>query len=237
MDPSKADFVSRAAALEHAPSHARRLLVARTALVRFARRKPVWAAGTPATHLYFVRAGVVREAVDDVIVGFRGRGEVAGEVSAIAAAAGARACHHTGGVAHEEVQAYALAVADLAELMGAEARLAVHLAGVVAARRRTVEARFGGLPARTAEARVAVAVLELADAFGVRDSRGVILNLRVTHKELASMVGASRETASVAVAAWRRAGLLQVQDRRLVLLDAARLADVAAGVLTYSGRA
>ena len=237
MDPSKAEFITKAVALERSPPAVRTKVVALSATVRFARRKVIWSADAPATHLYVVRAGVVREAIGEVIVGFRGRGEVVGEVSAIAAATGGEGDHHTEGIAHEEVQAYALAIEELAALLPLEPRLATRLATVAVARRRTVEQRLACLPTRTAEARIAFAVLELAAAFGVRDSRGVILNLRVTHRELASMVGASRETASVTVAAWRRARLIQVEDRRFVLLDEPRLHDVALGVLAYSGRA
>jgi CRP-like cAMP-binding protein len=231
LDTTKADFFVRAAILDRVAAPARARVLARTTEVRFARRAALWTEGADATHLLWIRSGVVRESIGagtkEVVVGFRGRGEVAGDVGALLAATGADGRHHTVARAHEDTAAYALPAAELAALLAAEPPIALGLAGVGAARRRTVERRLGCVPTRSAEARIASALLELAEAFGVRDSRGIIVNLRVTHRELASMVGASRETASVAVAGWRRAGLVGVEDRRLVLLDAGALAAVA----------
>ena len=42
-------------------------------------------------------------------------------------------------------------------------------------------------------------LLELTEDFGVRDSRGVIINLKLTHKEMAALIGATRETVSFAI--------------------------------------
>jgi CRP/FNR family transcriptional regulator len=71
--------------------------------------------------------------------------------------------------------------------------------------------------------------LELSDTFGVRDSRGVILNLRLTHRDLASLVGINRETASFAILELRAEGLVQSEGKRLVLLDPEALAARASG--------
>jgi CRP-like cAMP-binding protein len=50
--------------------------------------------------------------------------------------------------------------------------------------------RFQGLGLRQ---RLAMALLELSQKFGVQDARGTILILPVTHEDLADLVGASRQ--------------------------------------------
>jgi CRP/FNR family transcriptional regulator len=51
-------------------------------------------------------------------------------------------------------------------------------------------ANFVGLGLRE---RLAGALLELAEKFGVRDSRGTMLTIKLTHADLAELVGASRQ--------------------------------------------
>jgi CRP/FNR family transcriptional regulator len=86
-------------------------------------------------------------------------------------------------------------------------------------RKRTLERRVKNLLFYSVHARLALILLELALGFGVRDSRGTIVNLRLTHRELASIIGATRETVSFAVLDLRRHGLILSEGKRIILLD------------------
>jgi CRP/FNR family transcriptional regulator len=79
----------------------------------------------------------------------------------------------------------------------------------------------------SARARLAGLLLDLADRFGVRDSEGVIVDLRLTHRELAALIGATRETVSVAIVELRDAGLVRTDARRAVLLNVDALREIA----------
>ena len=72
---------------------------------------------------------------------------------------------------------------------------------------------------KTAHARLADLFLRLSAQFGVRDARGVIVNIRLTHKEMAALIGASRETVSFAILDLRKEGLILTEDKRVVILD------------------
>ena len=76
---------------------------------------------------------------------------------------------------------------------------------------------------KTAHARIASLLLDLAKTFGVRDSRGTIVNLKLTHKELAAMIGATRETVSFAIVALRKQGIVETEGKRVILLDESKL--------------
>lgn len=97
------------------------------------------------------------------------------------------------------------------------------VSSVVVARRATIEQRFGKMLYGGAMARFATLLVELADKFGVRDARGVIINLKLTHRELADMIGTSRETVSFSILDLKKQGLLVVEEKRIVLLDQAGL--------------
>ena len=86
-------------------------------------------------------------------------------------------------------------------------------------KRRLVENRIGSLLFKTAHSRLANLFLDLAEDFGVRDSRGVIVNIKLTHKEMASLIGATRETVSFAILDLRKSGLILTESKRVIILD------------------
>ena len=62
----------------------------------------------------------------------------------------------------------------------------------------------------------------LAERFGVRDSRGVIITPELSHEELAEMIASSRPMASRLIAEFIQRGELARRDKRYILLKSAR---------------
>ena len=75
--------------------------------------------------------------------------------------------------------------------------------------------RFVGLDAR---GRLALSLLELAEKFGVRDARGVLLPLSLSHAELGTMVGTSRQHVTTQLRDFERDGLIARAGRRLIVI-------------------
>lgn len=68
--------------------------------------------------------------------------------------------------------------------------------------------------------RLAKALLALAERHGHQEPDGsLVIAIRLTHKELAGMVGASRENVSRALAAFRKRGVLTYDSTAIRLLD------------------
>jgi len=61
-------------------------------------------------------------------------------------------------------------------------------------------------------------LLELGTRFGVKDSRGTILTVRLTHEDLADMVGASRQKVTEHIKQFERQRAILRQGRQLILL-------------------
>jgi CRP/FNR family cyclic AMP-dependent transcriptional regulator len=61
----------------------------------------------------------------------------------------------------------------------------------------------------------------LAMKFGVRDSRGLLLNVRLTEFDLAELIGASRPKVSTCLSKLEREGLVKRDRRRLILASEA----------------
>jgi CRP-like cAMP-binding protein len=96
-----------------------------------------------------------------------------------------------------------------------------------------VHAKLERLSRSPAEARVAAALLEICDDGGTALPNGEYrLELPVSQEDLASLAGTTRETASTAVAAFARAGLVRGNRLNgLLLLDPAGLAAAAEAVV------
>jgi len=75
------------------------------------------------------------------------------------------------------------------------------------------------LSSSKADARIRMGIYDLAKRHGVQDAHGTIIDLKITHQELAEMVGTSRETVTRVIARLREEGIIEVAQRRMTLLD------------------
>jgi CRP/FNR family transcriptional regulator, cyclic AMP receptor protein len=112
----------------------------------------------------------------------------------------------------------------------AEPALYARIARSLARRALRVQRKLEAFSRASVEARVAAALLELAEeGGGVLPGGAVRLDLPLSQEDLAGLAGTTRESCSSAVAAFARAGLVRgARLRGLVLLDPAGLAELAA---------
>lgn len=82
---------------------------------------------------------------------------------------------------------------------------------------------------QTLEERIAVALLDLADKFGLPDARGTIINLRFGHRNIAELVSGSRPKVSVCLRRFALEGVLIQERRRLIVVP-----DKLSAILTRS---
>jgi CRP/FNR family cyclic AMP-dependent transcriptional regulator len=79
------------------------------------------------------------------------------------------------------------------------------------------------LSSSTADARIRMGIYQLAKRHGIRDAHGTIIDLKITHQELAEMVGTSRETVTRVLSRLREQGIIEIDQRRITLMDAKAL--------------
>ena len=51
------------------------------------------------------------------------------------------------------------------------------------------------------------------------DGRGIVIALKITHQEMANLIGSTRETVSLTLSQFKRKGLIQNEGRRVILAD------------------
>jgi CRP-like cAMP-binding protein len=186
---------------------------------RVSRGRLLAAQGDPATALSFIGMGRVRlaRAMSDgrsLSLGYRGVGDVLGE-----AALGGAAAHRESAVAAEDVEALAVPVATLRSLMAQDGALAAAMMVVMVDRQGDTEERLASMLFRNVESRLAEFLLKAMGRWGIPDPRGVLIAAPFTHQEMASMIGSTRETVTLTLGDLRRRGVLDVDRRRVVVLD------------------
>jgi CRP-like cAMP-binding protein len=98
---------------------------------------------------------------------------------------------------------------------------------LIGMRLRTFRSRIEELLCKSAHARIAHALLDLADRHGVTDTDGVLISLRLSQGDLGRLVGLSRETVNAILQEWREQNLLEMDRRSVRLRDPARLRQIA----------
>jgi CRP/FNR family transcriptional regulator len=101
--------------------------------------------------------------------------------------------------------------------------LALHLLRGLAQRLRRTNEVMTDLVFTDVPGRVAKALLDLADRFGVQRPDGLQVNHDLTQEELAQLVGASRETVNKALADFVGRGWIQLSAKSVLLVDPERL--------------
>jgi CRP/FNR family transcriptional regulator, cyclic AMP receptor protein len=186
---------------------------------RFGRGDVIFDEGDPGDKLFAVIRGKVklaRTAPDgrENLQAVLGPGEMFGELSLFdPKPRTARAIAVTDTVlaslAHEELRPWITGRPDVA----------VQLLQALAQRLRRANDVLADLVFSDVPARVAKALLALAERFGQPTADGLRVAHDLTQEELAQLVGASRETVNKALADFSARGWLQVESRAVVILD------------------
>jgi len=87
------------------------------------------------------------------------------------------------------------------------------------ARRKDLETRVEQLIFKDVGAKLAELLLNLGHEHGVSHERGTVVGLKITHQEMANLIGSTRETVSLTLSQFKRKGLIQTEGRRVILSD------------------
>ncbi len=191
------------------------------------KKQSLWLSGDGVRHVFLIRSGLVKtsrisEDGRELTLHLFQRNDLLGETALVLHGATGQP-HETVAETLDESTIYSIPAEEFLRAMRMHPELAMTITRLVAHRRRALERRIDSLLFKTAHARLANLFLDLKPRFGVRDARGTILNLKLTHREMASLIGASRETVSFAILDLRKDGLILTEDKRVVLLDEDRL--------------
>jgi CRP/FNR family cyclic AMP-dependent transcriptional regulator len=90
---------------------------------------------------------------------------------------------------------------------------------VLSERLRMCETRLEDIGLKDVPARLASLVLQLAESEGVMNPEGPRIPTHYTHRQLATMIGSSRESVTRAFTKLQRAGTVELRERHIHVSD------------------
>ena len=171
----------------------------------------------PGQVLYVIKEGKVKiclispDGQEMTLVVF-GRGECFGEFAILDGLP-----RSTDAIALERVECYTLQRSDFHNAIMKNPKIAIQILEVLCRRLRTTDQMVEDLIFLDVYGRVAKKLLELADTHGEKIENGTRINVRLTQQELASMVGASRESVNKVMGYFTDKNFISTDKHRITL--------------------
>ena len=194
------------------------LLAEGSAAVDFRRRRFIYRRGEVADALYCIARGRVkvcsiddatgREAVIDIL----GAGALFGESSLYSAGVREKCA-----IAYEQARLLRIPAGVYREGMAASRELYDYTFRMVGQRLSRAERRVADFALDAIPARLDKLLVDLSERYGRPDAHGVLIDLQLPHREIASIVGSTRESVTVRLNALKRAGIIDFVDRKILI--------------------
>jgi CRP/FNR family transcriptional regulator, nitrogen oxide reductase regulator len=229
MSRDAAPFLKATSAFAGLPASEVETLAARAVEHNYRAREHVFMEGDAALWFCVVKSGrikIVRHARTgrDVVLELLGPGEVFGGVAAIE-----KRPYPASAQALEPTVVLKVPAESVIALADRHPAFVKEMALMIGRRLRAAHDSVKALSGDPVEARLAGALLRLAEREGIRGGRGVTLPFHLTRQSLADMTGTTVETTIRIVSRWIREGLVDDPDGGLVLPSLEALRERAEG--------
>ncbi len=213
--------------LNRLPDHVVDGLRAASAVRSFPKGALIFKPSPSPEHVFLLESGLVRiyresEEAEQVTFGYVHPGEVFGECAVFD-----NRPRESFAAAHESSTVLRLSRAKFADAVRSSPSIMLVVAAQMEGRFKNVESRVEDLVFRDARSRLAHTILNLCEEFGYRDGDTLIVDLKLTHEEIGTLIGASRPTVSIALGEMEDQGILTRLDRRIGVNDADALRKIA----------
>jgi CRP/FNR family cyclic AMP-dependent transcriptional regulator len=176
----------------------------------------IFSKGDPGNALFIVKSGMVRilslsEKGGETIVHILKEGAIFGELLL------SEEMRFFTAVAGTDAVVTVLPKGSLVELLAAIPTISKNFIRLLSKRLAKVERNFGDFGHTWSYNRLAKVLLRLCEEHGKETPTGTVIPLRLTHEDLANLIGTTRETVTTQMTRFRRRGLVKRQDRLLVV--------------------
>jgi len=175
--------------------------------------------GDPSDFVYFLHKGRVKLAYLDesgkrLTLAICRMGELFGEMALLGE-------KHRSLIAEalEDVELCIVASEDLLRFADTHQDFSIQISRALGSRMRDLENRLQDLIFKDVPTRLARLLYRLIDDYGVPHERGTMLDMKLTHRDLADLIGSTRETTTANLNELVRQGLVLKIKSRLVLPD------------------
>lgn len=187
--------------------------------VEHRRRERIYAPGDASDHVLILMSGAIKLSVEspegrEIILSFLHPGDVFGQLAMVD-----RGPRDHIATAYEHSMVYAIKGETLRRLIQEIPSVASEAMKLMGSELRSYRRRVEELLYKSAHARVAHTLLDLAGHHGVRDADGVVIPLRLSQRDIANLVGLTRETVNFILKDLRQRNLIETQGRSIRLRE------------------
>lgn len=193
-------------------------LASSSTAIDYRRRRFIYQAGDEADSLYLIARGRVklcrieegsrREAVIDIL----GVGSLFGESALFAAGSREKFA-----VAYENSLLLRIPVGEFQWGMAESRELYDYTFRLIGQRLIRAERRVADFALDAIPARLEKLLIEFSKRYGVDETGGRLIDIPLPHREIASIVGSTRESVTVRLNEMRRAGIIDFVDRKILI--------------------
>ncbi len=185
----------------------------------FRARQVIYLPGDRAFGLHFLASGRVKVSKvtrdgKELTLAYRTSGDFFGE-----------ACLLEGGPREEMAEAMEPSMTVEVEqtafdrLLATSAGLGYQFTRAMISRRRELESKVEQLIFKDVGSKLAELLLKLGSEHGIEVKKGLVLGVKITHQEMANLIGSTRETVSLTLSQFKRKGLIETEGRKVILAD------------------
>ncbi|MBP8116889.1 MAG: Crp/Fnr family transcriptional regulator [Nitrospira sp.] len=183
------------------------------------KRQPLYLPGDPSSSVYLLKRGRVKIANTaangkEVTFDILEAGDVFGELDVLEDAP-----RSTSAETLDDALICVIPRKDFDQYLAMHPSVMFKLTKLIGLRLKKIQSRVEDLVFREVPARLAHLLLKLSKSDGVADGQGVRLKAKLTHQEMANLIGCSRETVSATMGQFRDEGLLQIDGRTITILN------------------
>jgi len=183
------------------------------------KRQPFYLPGDPSSSVYLLKRGRVKLANTaasgkEVTFDILEPGEVFGELEVLEGLP-----RETAAEALDDAMICVIRREDFDKYLAMHPNITVKLTKLIGLRLRRIQSRIEDLVFRDVPARLAHLLVELSKSDGAQESGGIRIKAKLTHQEMANLIGCSRETVSSTLGQFRDEGFLQLDGRTMTILD------------------
>lgn len=185
----------------------------------FQRGEVIYLPGDPGSSAMLLARGRVRiyhvtQEGKQALLGFVEPSELFGELSA-----------YNGSVREEYAEASENSLVVLlprevvGRMMVEHPSVSMRLTALFGLRLKRIERRLKSLLFRSSRERLMHLLLELSERYGRPTEDGILITRKFSHQDMASIIGATRETVTITLGELQEEGVLQIDRRRITLKD------------------
>ena len=183
------------------------------------KRQPLYLTGDPSRNVYLLKRGRVKIANTapsgkEVTFDILEPGEVFGELDVLEDAP-----RSTSAEALDDALICVIPRKDFDQYLAMHPTVMFKLTKLIGLRLKKIQSRVEDLVFRDVPARLAHLLSELSKTEGVADKQGIRLKVKLTHQEMANLIGCSRETVSTIMGQFRDDGLIQMDGRAITIVN------------------